>query len=272
MAGCISPVEGITGAYTGNSFAVQASLASLLGCAFYSCLELIVLIFIIFNVYRGLYFWSLIVSTTLGVVPYALGLCLKYFELSPLWLSVTLITGGWCFMVTGQALVLYSRLHLVVYNQKILRCVLGMIIFNAIAMQMPQLVASYGSIYACQSHFIGFFEIWQRVQLVMFFLQETIISSIFIVATIKLLRLYPTLDKQRLEIMYQLLAINSVIILMNISLLVLQLLGLFITQTALKCFFYTVKLKLEIAVLSRLALIVQSHALSRSSGLSFLTE
>jgi hypothetical protein len=59
-------------------------------------------------------------------------------------------------------------------------------------------------------------------------------------------------------LMYQLLVINFVIILMDVSLLVLEYLGLFITQTVLKCCFYTVKLKLEIAVLSRLGSFVRT--------------
>ena len=37
-------------------------------------------------------------------------------------------------MVTGQAFVLFSRLHLVVRNRKTLRLVLFMIIFNAFAL------------------------------------------------------------------------------------------------------------------------------------------
>lgn len=44
--------------------------------------------------------------------------------------------------------------------------------------------------------------------------------------------------------------------------------GFFITQTVLKCFFYTVKLKLEIAVLSRLASFVQAHYQLECPGLS----
>jgi hypothetical protein len=142
MVSCEAPIDGIVGAYTGNSFAVQATIASLLGCTIYSSLELILLVFSIFRVYRGLYFWSLLVSASLGVIPDALGLLLKYFELAPIWIPVTLSTFGWCIMVTGQSLVLYSRLHLVVLNTTVLHWVLGMIIFNAIAFQIPQINAS----------------------------------------------------------------------------------------------------------------------------------
>lgn len=249
---CEAPVQGIVGGYTGNSFAVQATISGLLSCALYSALELILLIFTVFSSYHGLYFWSLLMSTLLGVIPDALGLLLKYFELATIWISVTLSTVGWTIMVTGQSLVLYSRLHLVILNTRVLKFVLWMIIFDAITMQIPQFIASYGAVYACHGHFTRFFNTWEKVQLTVFFVQEIIISTIFIVATTKIMRFNPTRIKRRSNIMYQLLLINFVIILMDVSLLVLEYMGLFIIQTVLKCFFYTVKLKLEIAVLSRL--------------------
>jgi hypothetical protein len=268
MVVCEAPVQGIVGAYTGNSFAVQASIASLLACALYSALELIILVFYTFKKYHGLYFWSLLVSASLGVIPDALGLLLKYFQLAPIWIPVTLSTAGWCIMVTGQSLVLYSRLHLVLLDRRLLHFVLTMIIFDAVVLSTPQIIASYGAVYVCNLHFQSFFNKWEKVQLTVFFVQEILISSVFIVRTTRLMRLYPTQSTRRTNIMYQLLAINFIIIVMDISLLTLEFNGLFITQTVLKCFFYTVKLKLEIAVLSRLASFVQSHYQLECSGLS----
>lgn len=236
----------------------------------YSAIELIVLVFLIFKRYQGLYFWSLLVTSSCGVMPYALGLVLKYFELAPIWVPVTLSTFGWTIMVTGQSLVLFSRLHLVVYNTKVLHFVLGMIIFDAITMQIPQIIASYGAVYACHRNLARFFNIWEKVQLTVFFVQEIIISTIFIVAAMRLMRLNPTRTKRRSNLMYQLLVINCVIIVMDVSLLTLEFLSLFILQTVLKSFFYTVKLKLEIAVLSRLSSFAQSQYQGESSGVSGL--
>lgn len=174
-------------------------------------------------------------------------------------------------MVTRQSIVLYSRLHLVVYNTKILRFVLGMIVFDVITMQIPQIIASYGAVYACHQHFTRFFSLWEKVQLTVFFVQEIIISTIFIVATIKLMRLNPNKTKQRSNLIYQLLTTNFLIIAMDVSLLALEFSELFIAQTVLKVFFYTVKLKLEIAVLSRLGAFARSQYQDQSSGLSGLT-
>ncbi|KAJ5749223.1 uncharacterized protein N7511_010919 [Penicillium nucicola] len=268
MVQCSAPVEGIVGSYTGNSFALQGFIVSLLSIALYSSLELIILVFSMFHTYRGLYFWSLLITASLGVIPDALGLLLKYFQLAPIWIPVTLSTVGWCIMVTGQSLVLYSRLHLVQRDKRVLKFVLGMIIVDAIVLQIPQIIASYGVVYACDLAFGRFFNIWEKVQLTVFFVQEIIISSIFIVQTVKLLHSYPTRSKRKTNIMYQLLAINTAIILMDISLIVMEFLGLFIIQTVLKTFFYTIKLKLEIAVLSRLVSFVQADFQPESSGFS----
>ncbi|PYH87527.1 hypothetical protein BO71DRAFT_454627 [Aspergillus ellipticus CBS 707.79] len=251
MANYSAPVEGIAGGYTGDSLAIQAALAALLSCAIYGALELVVIIFFAFHVYRGLYFWSLLITASLGILPQAVGLLLKYFDVGPIWIPVTLSTFGWATMVTGQSVVLYSRLHLIVRNPSVLAFVLYMIIIDAFILQVPQIVFSYGAIYG-GPHFSYIYNIWARVQLTGFFVQEIIISTIFIVQTFRLLCTYPQRSKRRTRIMEQLLLINTVIILMDISLLVLEYQDIFILQTSLKTFFYAVKLKLEFAVLSRL--------------------
>ncbi|OJJ43526.1 hypothetical protein ASPZODRAFT_135983 [Penicilliopsis zonata CBS 506.65] len=254
-----NPVAGIAGGYTGNSLAVEATIVGLLSCALFGVLELMLAIFSTFHVYRGLYFWSLLVSAGLGVLPQSLGLLLKYFELAPIAAPVTLSTAGWAIMVTGQSLVLYSRLHLVVQNRLVLRLVLGMIVFDALVLQIPQIVFSYGAVFVASHGFLYAYNIWAKVQLTGFFLQEVIISTVFIVQATRLLQAYPRKSVRRTSLRYQLLAINSAIIVMDIALLVLEYLDLFILQTVLKTFFYMVKLKLEFAVLSRLVSMVNHH-------------
>lgn len=59
--------------------------------------------------------------------------------------------------------------------------------------------------------------------------------------------------------MYQLLIMNVGLILMDISLLVLEYMNEFIIQTVLKTFLYTVKLKFEFVVLSRLVSFVSAQ-------------
>jgi hypothetical protein len=94
--------QGITGGYEGNSLPLKICIAFFLGLAMYNVVELMVLIFGTFQRYRGLYFWSLVVSG-LGIIPYSLGFLFKYFSVLKgpgRWGSVFLLTIGWYPMVS----------------------------------------------------------------------------------------------------------------------------------------------------------------------------
>src|SRR4051794_39282523 len=75
----------------------------------YNAVELILLIFTTFNAYLGLYFWSLLVASC-GVIPYTIGLLFEYFQLTSLTGGLVIDNIGWRTMITGQSVVLYSRL------------------------------------------------------------------------------------------------------------------------------------------------------------------
>ena len=99
----------------------------------YNAIELILLIFTTFNAYRGLYFWSLLVASC-GVIPYTVGLLFEYFQLTSLAVGLAIDNVGWWTMITGQSVVLYSRLGIVLGrgHRKILKAVKWMIIIDAI--------------------------------------------------------------------------------------------------------------------------------------------
>ncbi len=64
------------------------------------------------------------------------------------WLAIFFLTIGWYPMVTGQALVLWSRLHLIVIGargDKIIKYTKWMIIVNAICLHIPTTVLTFGS-------------------------------------------------------------------------------------------------------------------------------
>lgn len=115
---------------------------SVAALAIYNALELVVMVFLTFRRYRGLYFYSLLVSG-LAIVPYTLGFLLDLLSVTTgrtRWLAVTLITLGWWPMVTGQAVVLWSRLHLIVFGgrgERVIRWTRWMIIINAIILHLP---------------------------------------------------------------------------------------------------------------------------------------
>ena len=76
--------------------------------------------------------------------------------------------------------------------------------------------------------------------------------------------------------MYELLAINVFIVLMDTAIVVLEFFGLYFLQVLLKCMIYSIKLKLEFAVLGKLTAVANTscHGFSEDSdyGLSFITE
>jgi uncharacterized membrane protein YesL len=70
---------------------------------------------------------------------------MKFFQVwKNNYVSVTFITIGWYAMVTGQSLVLYSRLHLVVRDTEKIKWVLWMIIIDVFLFHFPTTVLTFG--------------------------------------------------------------------------------------------------------------------------------
>lgn len=94
-------------------------------------IELSATIFVTFRRKRGVHFWSLVVSSWRLSIQ-AMGFILKFLVGTYWRLNIHRVTTVWIAMVTGQAVVLYSRLHLVVRNQRTLRNALCLIFFKRI--------------------------------------------------------------------------------------------------------------------------------------------
>lgn len=108
-----------------------------------------------------------------------------------------------------------------------------------------------------------------QVQMVGFFLQETILSSIYITETVHLLRSSSQAGgRQQRRTMQQLIAINVTIISMDLVLLGVEAASLYILQILLKGLVYSIKLKLEFAILTRLVSIVPDGS---TGPLNFIT-
>ncbi|KAJ5622114.1 hypothetical protein N7528_005346 [Penicillium herquei] len=252
-----SPGHWITGSYTGNSLGVRITIATFVGVAWYNVIELIVLIFLTFKRYHGPYFWSLLISSV-GILPYSVGYLMKFFALtSATWLPVTLLTVGWWTMVTGQSFVLYSRLHLIVQNPRILSMVKGMIITNIFLLHVPTTVLTFDANFSESQTSIDGYDIMEKIQLTGFCVQEVIISSIYMWETNRMLKLNP--DRGSRKTIFQLLAVNVACVLMDIALMVIEFMNFYIYQTTLKATLYSIKLKLEIAVLGKLVNIAHQH-------------
>lgn len=253
------PPDGLIGGYKGGNFVVRILMIVFSSVALYNAIELFILLFLTFQHYRGLYFWTLLLSVVLGVIPHTIGYLLEFFALAPLWLSLTLSTIGFYVMVPGQSVVLYSRLHLVVQSQTVLRFVLWLIIIDAVLLLIPTTVLTFATAYVQSTPFIRGYNVMERMQLAWFCAQEFVISGIYISETVKLLSLMPEKDRRRSKIMYELLAINFVIIMLDVALLVTEYIGYYSLQTTLKPMVYSIKLKLEFGVLGKLVSLVQTQ-------------
>ena len=248
--------DGVTGIAIQFDQATFMAIAAFTAVAWYNALELNVQVFLTFKRHRGLYFWSLLISSW-GCILHALGFLLKFFQLTTNdYVSVTIITIGWYAMVTGQAVVLYSRLHLVVREHKVLRGVLAMIIVDAFCFHIPTTVLTYGSNSSRSEQFTAVFNVVERLQMTAFCIQEFIISGIYVYSTIRLLR--PVYHGRTRKVMMQLIWINMVIIGMDVVLLAMEYGKNYEIEATLKAMVYSIKLKLEFAVLNQLMTLANS--------------
>jgi hypothetical protein len=124
-----------------------------------------------------------------------------------------------------------------------------MIIIDAIVLHIPTTTLTWGSNAGIES-FIHGYNVMEKIQMCGFFVQEVILSSIYIFETIRILK--SSIQENTRRLMYQLLAINVLIIIMDLGLLGLEAASLYILETIVKGFLYSVKLKLEFAILSKL--------------------
>lgn len=226
--------------------------------AFYNVAELNFIIFATFRKYSGLYFWSFLVSTW-GICVYSIGFLLKDIRPSlPPTFYVTLIIVGWCSMVTGQSVVLYSRLHLVLRSPSQLRLVLYMIIFDGIICHVPIIVMVYGANSNNPAPFLIPYSIYEKVQVTIFFIQELIISSLYIFETLKIMRPEGNIrGRASRRTLTHLIYVNTIIVVLDITILGLEYSGLYDIQTVYKGLVYSVKLKLEFSILNRLVELTQ---------------
>lgn len=222
----------------------------------YNALELIILIFFTFSKFSGLYFYSLLVAS-ICVIPYSLGFLFKFMMITTgdsKWLAVTFITIGWYGMVTGQSVVLWSRLHLLVQGEKgiwTLRWTKWMICINAVILHIPTTVLTYGSNGNLSTEtFVRGYNVMEKIQMCGFFIQEVILSALYIQAAARLLRNSMRPDANKF--LWQLLGINVIIIVMDLGLLSVEAASLYLYETIIKGTIYSVKLKLEFAILGKL--------------------
>lgn len=133
MGAVVQNLANSTTFFNGRFDAVSVTIVICCALAVYNALELLLLILTTFRRFRGLYFWSLIIASC-GLIPYTIGLLIEFFELTAQSAGLVFSSVGWIATVSGQSVVLYSRLGVVLGKShgEILRVVKWVIIVDGI--------------------------------------------------------------------------------------------------------------------------------------------
>lgn len=237
----------------------------------FNVVELLGTIFLTFRTWSGKYFYCLVVATV-GTLVYEINVFMMIFAPHLNAHGIIACIGiGWSAMVTGQSLVLWSRLHLVCRSTWKLRIILGMIIINGVSMHGPQFVFSLLVRFAtfmigCFTECFGQavknnaidptykpFEIMEKIAVSILTTQEVIISMVYLIATVRILRIGESVqrkgNRRRIKMLF---LANVAIICIDVCTITLEFLALWGVWCGFKGFGYSVKLKIEFAILNQL--------------------
>ncbi|KAL8830173.1 MAG: hypothetical protein Q9170_005859 [Blastenia crenularia] len=226
-------------------------LVAMLTLAIYMAALVDLKVFTTFKRRNTIYFWSLLI-TSWGIMSHSLGIILKWFVGScPWYVNTAFASFGWWGMVTGQSLVLYSRLHLVIRSPKVLRSVLIMIVFNFCIFQVPTTRLTFGSNQETNSGtFLKIYNVYERIQLIVFTLQELIISVLYIRAAFKML--LPNDPSETRITKKFLIYLNVLCIVLDVAFVCEVYSGEWVYKTGTQSLAYAIKLTIEFVVLNKL--------------------
>lgn len=227
------------------------------GLAMQNAVLIIIATLMTFTKYTGVYFYSLLISST-GVFFHAIGFLFKFVTFTTgrtKWFSQTLLSVGWVCMVTGQSFVLWSRLHLLMgpstRGARILRWTKWMIIIDAIVLHVPTTVLTYGAnAIQSSSTWAQGYNVYEKIQLCGFCLQEFTLSTIYIVRAAKLFQ--NSMRPNAKRFLVQLVVINIIIICGDFGLIGTEAASLNLIETMIKAPIYSFKLILEFVILGKL--------------------
>ncbi|KAF1849190.1 uncharacterized protein K460DRAFT_415603 [Cucurbitaria berberidis CBS 394.84] len=230
--------------------------------------ELTLWIFYSFRRYRGLYFWS-VLACTWGTTIHALGFVLKICVPQCNWILATVLAEiGWVGMVTGFSVVLYSRLGLLlaggVHKRTWMNLTLAMIVTDAFLFHVPTIVFQFG-VSSAPTHdkYLPFMAPMERVQVMAFSVQETLISAMYIYHTRKYLR--NSFQKDTRKTIALLIWVQVIVILCDVLVITLDYLEYFSLKAVLHSFVYAFKLQLEFVILNDIKAMAQKGSLALRS-------
>ncbi|RYO74632.1 hypothetical protein DL764_010785 [Monosporascus ibericus] len=279
---------------------MSMAMAAFVGISWYIGAEINVSLFMRFKRRgRGLYFWACALASW-GVILQPVFIVLADFGVwtEPFVAAITLIYLTWFIMVIPQSWVLYSRLHLIMHDERVLRWIKAILSFNSIVFSVTTIVLGIiAQATSINPNLFSINTIWDRLQLIVFFVQETSLSILYIIQARKFLRdsslLHPKpistgtattttpdtslgstsssggnrdRDETTKQVLHHLIYTNVLIIALDVALLGIQSADLFYLQGAFKPCVYGIKLKVEFAILNRLIKSVRAHSYHGDTG------
>ena len=221
--------------------------SAFVGISFFLFLETSFEIFRVFKKRRGLYFWSLVVSVVSTAIN-NIAIILKFLVpgTEHIWPLYTLMAlSSWTCYSLGQLVILYSRLHLVIDNQKIQHWVLYLIFACAFFFAVPIWIVvwpAWNIDPEITKRWSAPDGIVERFTQLGFTLAETTVSGIYIHALFQLLRYKPTVRQRRvfLDLVY----VNVITIALDITSTILVYLNQTGVSHPVQIFSYTLKFRL----------------------------
>ncbi|KAI3399305.1 hypothetical protein diail_7260 [Diaporthe ilicicola] len=245
-------------------------MACLAGIGLWNASEIVIVVWWTFRRRRTLYFWSLmiaafgvIICSVAQVIDFSLGNQNGMFV-------VVLGSTGWIPMVTGQSLVLYSRLHLLWVDNRIMTFLLTMIIFNGLTMHGGAFSINISAKALQSEGLMKAYEIMERTEVTVFFVQEITLSMLYLWRCRHFLKQYKRrMDSEDAAAMKatlrSLILANLVVLLLDTSVLVLEYMGYNYVQIKVKDFIYSFKLKVELGALNSLRDLVRQFRMLDTS-------
>ena len=222
-----------------------------MGMSLFLFVETNILVFTYFKRYRGLYFWSLLI-TSWGVTIQVLGDITRWFAGSYPWVLDTIMLNlGLDMYIFGQTLILYSRLHLVCRNYNLLRSILVMIIIVFFFFGLPLWITAWPSrLPQTKKTWAPVQDRYERIQSIIFLVMESTISIIYVWATVRLIKPNENIKVRR--VMWELIGLNFLLVSLDVIWMTLFFLNYNGVKVPMQQFSYALKVRVEFVVLNQL--------------------
>ncbi|KAL8393751.1 hypothetical protein RB595_003482 [Gaeumannomyces hyphopodioides] len=242
------------------SLAEAMVMAGFLSVSLWNTLQTTIFIFQFFKRFSGLYFWS-ISAANFGIPLRQVTALLRFFGLAPNLAMLPISSVGFWMMVTGQSVVLYSRLSLIVGAPETIRWVALVVAATFLLVEVPTSAVLLASNMPHGAALVPVFTAMENVQTGLLTLQETTISALYVVAARRALRPMEAIKGRRVRsTLRQLAGLFALTVVLDLSLMGLQYSGRqFAVMTTYKGVVYSIKLQVEAVVLNNLTCLVRQR-------------